>query len=254
MAEGGGEPEITAGLLVIGEEILSGRTADLNIVHVARWLTEHGIDLREVRVVGDVEAAIIEAVDALRGRYTYVFTTGGIGPTHDDITAEAIAGALGAPLREDERAVAMLRERFGEEGLSAARLRMARIPAGADLIENPLTRAPGFSVGNVHVLAGVPEIMRAMLEALRPRLRRGRLMRSTTVKAPMPESLLAAELTRLQQGFPDVSIGSYPQYNGGIFSTEIVLRCRDEERLAAVEGEVRKLIEGMERSPRQEAD
>src|SRR5215212_11199857 len=155
---------VTAALLVIGDELLTGRTKDKNIGYMAEYLTGIGIDLREVRVVPDDEAEIVAAVNALRARYAYLFTTGGIGPTHDDITADCIAKALGVPIDVDPRAVAMMMERYRPEDLNAARLRMARIPAGADLIDNPISRAPGFQIGNVIVMAGVPSINEAMLD------------------------------------------------------------------------------------------
>ncbi|MCC6984754.1 MAG: competence/damage-inducible protein A [Bauldia sp.] len=247
----------TAALLIIGDEILSGRTVDANIAHTARFLTARGIDLREVRVVPDVEAEIVTAVNALRGRYDLLFTTGGIGPTHDDITADAVAKALGVPLDNDARAVAMLKERFGVEGLSEARLRMARIPRGAELIANALTQAPGFSIANVHVMAGVPAIMQAMLDALAPLLPSGRPMLSRTVPADVPESYVAIEFEALQKRFPDVVMGSYPHQRDGRYHTELVLRSRDEARLAAAEDAVRAMVMDVEarkkRTPRDEA-
>src|SRR6266849_1944745 len=154
---------VTAAILVIGDEILSGRTKDKNIGHIAEYLTTIGIDLREVRVVADDEAAIVEALNTLRARYTYVFTTGGIGPTHDDITADCVAKAFGVPIDYDPRAVAIMRERFAESDLNAARMRMTRIPPGADLVLHKVSKAPGCWIGNVIVMAGVPAIMHAML-------------------------------------------------------------------------------------------
>src|SRR4051812_43176979 len=164
---------VTAALLVIGDEILSGRTKDKNIGYIAEYLTNIGIDLLEVRVVPDVEVEIVAAVNALRERYTYLFTTGGIGPTHDDITADSIARAFGVPIDHDPRAVALLKERYEPHELNEARLRMARIPHGADLIVNPISKAPGFRIGNVIVMAGVPSIMQAMLDNVEPTLRTG---------------------------------------------------------------------------------
>src|SRR5579863_6054278 len=155
---------ITAAVLVIGDEILSGRTKDRNVGYIAEYLTNMGIELREARVVPDVEAEIVAALNALRARYTYVFTTGGIGPTHDDITADAVAKAFGVAIGEDPRALAIMMERYKPEDLTAARRRMARIPEGADLIENPVSKAPGFRIGNVIVMAGVPSVMQAMLD------------------------------------------------------------------------------------------
>src|SRR5437762_12400297 len=168
----------TAAVLLIGDEILSGRTKDKNLGFIADYLTALGIDLKEARIVPDIEDEIVAAVNALRARYTYVFTTGGIGPTHDDITADAIAKAFGVPIAVDERAVAMLLERIPKADLNEARLRMARIPQGATLIPNSVSKAPGFSMGNVHVMAGVPSIMHAMLDALGPTLPTGKKMLS----------------------------------------------------------------------------
>src|SRR5947208_15279885 len=169
---------VTAAVIVIGDEILSGRTKDKNTGYIADYLVNIGIDLREVRVVPDVEEEIVAAVNALRVRYDHVLTTGGIGPTHDDITADAIAKAFGVPIDLDPRAVAILAERYGKADLNEARMRMARVPAGAELIANPISKAPGFSIGNVHVMAGVPAIMQAMLDALAPRLPTGEKMLS----------------------------------------------------------------------------
>src|SRR5579872_4726729 len=161
---GAQEKIVTAAILVIGDEILSGRTKDRNIGYIAEYLTNMGVELREARIVPDIEDEIIAALDALRARYTYVFTTGGIGPTHDDITADAVAKAFGAPIGEDPRAIALMMERYKPEELTEARRRMARIPQGADLIANPVSRAPGFRLGNVFVMAGVPTVMQAMLD------------------------------------------------------------------------------------------
>ena len=174
---------VTAALLVIGDEILTGRTKDKNIGYIAEYLTGIGIDLREVRIVPDVEEEIVGAVNALRQRYTYLFTTGGIGSTHDDITADCIAKAFGVGIGHDPRAVAMLQERYQPGELNEARLRMARIPDGADLIENPISRAPGFRLGNVHVMAGVPAIMQAMLDNIAPSLKTGARMIIETIDA-----------------------------------------------------------------------
>jgi molybdenum cofactor synthesis domain-containing protein len=255
MAEGEeGEGIVSAALLVIGDEILSGRTADANIAYTARFLTARGIDLREVRVVPDVEAEIVAALNALRTRYDTVFTTGGIGPTHDDITADAVAKAFGVSLLRDPRAVAMLQQRFGGEGLSEARLRMARIPAGGELIANSLTQAPGFSIGNVHVMAGVPSIMHVMLEALAPRLPAGRPMLSRTVAADVPESFVAIEFEALQKDFPDVAMGSYPHQRDGRYQTELVLRSRDELRLAQAEAAVAAMVRTVQATKRRRSE
>src|SRR6476661_5733878 len=183
---------VTAALLVIGGKILSGRTKDQNIGYVAEYLTAVGIDLKEVRVVGDEEASIVDALNALRHRYTYVFTTGGIGPTHDDITADCVAKAFGVSIDVDPRALAILQERVRTMGveMNEARLRMTRIPKGADLVENKVSAAPGFWIGNVIVMAGVPTIMQAMLDEVAPKLKIGVRMLSETVRADAREGVI----------------------------------------------------------------
>lgn len=239
----GAAETVTAGLLVIGDEILSGRTKDQNIGYIADYLAALGIDLCEVRIVGDEEARIVEAVDAMRRRYTYLFTTGGIGPTHDDITAEAVAKAVGAELRVDQRAVAMMRERYPVGELNAARMRMARIPAGAELVANPVTKAPGFWVENVIVMAGVPSIMQGMLDAVGPRLEQGARMLSAAIVAGLKEGDVAAELSELAARFPDVLVGSYPHFDGSAFTTTIVARSRSAERVTEAEAAIRAMVE-----------
>jgi molybdenum cofactor synthesis domain-containing protein len=225
----------TAAILVIGDEILSGRTKDRNIGFIADRMTDLGIDLKEVRIVADQKSAIIEAVQALRARYSVVFTTGGIGPTHDDITAETVAEAFGVAAPVDERAVAILQEHYDRTGreMTEARLRMARIPEGADLIENTVSGAPGFSIGNVHVMAGVPSIMQAMLDAVTPRLPTSIVMQSETIEANRGETDVSAMLADVQAGYPQVQIGSYPYHNGEKYTTRIVARSRDSEMLAS---------------------
>ncbi len=219
---------VTAALLVIGEEILSGRTRDENIGYVASYLTRVGIALREVRVVADVEAEIIAAVNELRRRFTYVFTTGGIGPTHDDVTTDAIAKAfeVGASVRDD--AVAAMRLQYTEEDLTPARLRMARIPEGAELIHNAVSRAPGYRLENVIVMAGVPRIMQVMLDEVMPRLAKGRPMLARAVRVDAPEGDVAPPLAALQAAHPEVQMGSYPFFEHRRFGTYIVLRTTDE--------------------------
>jgi molybdenum cofactor synthesis domain-containing protein len=238
------DTRITAGLLVIGDEILSGRTKDVNIGATADFCTDLGIDLKEVRVVSDEMDDIVDAVNALRARYTYVFTTGGIGPTHDDITADAIARAFGVALPINETARAMLETRWKETGteVNEARLRMARIPEGADLIVNSVSAAPGFRIGNVHVMAGVPVIMRAMLEALTPTLKGSRKVLSSAVKAAVGEGTIGGPLAALQAQFPDVKMGSYPQMGLGKVMTELVLRSADADRLAEATAAVRAMV------------
>lgn len=233
---------VTAAILVIGDEILSGRTKDKNIGYIAEYMTNIGIDLREVRIVPDVTEEIVAAVNALRARYTYVFTTGGIGPTHDDITADAIAAAFGVGIDHDPRAIAMLAERFPPDQLNEARLRMARIPAGAELIANSVSKAPGFILGNVHVMAGVPSIMQAMLDVVAPTLRTGVRMLSETVRAGLREGDIGTELARVQQAHPDVAIGSYPFFSDTGPDTNVVVRSRDPERLAAAVADVEAML------------
>ncbi|HEX8165310.1 MAG TPA: molybdopterin-binding protein [Beijerinckiaceae bacterium] len=232
---------VTAALLVIGDEILSGRTKDKNIGYVAEYLTGIGIDLREVRVVPDEEDEIVAAVNALRARYTYVFTTGGIGPTHDDITADAVAKAFGVPIEVDPRAKAMMLERYKPEDLNEARLRMARIPQGADLVDNPISRAPGFRLGNVIVMAGVPAIMQAMLDAVAPTLETGRKMTVETIDAGgIPEGLYAEGLGGIAKAHEGVAIGSYPSFSAAGFKNQIVVRGKES---GAVAGAVRSVEE-----------
>ena len=238
---------VTAALLVIGDEILSGRTKDKNIGYIAEYLTNVGIDLKEVRVVPDVESEIVEALNALRSRYTYLFTTGGIGPTHDDITADSIAKAFNAPIDVDPRAVAMMRERYKPEDLNEARLRMARIPQGADLIENPISRAPGFRLDNVVVMAGVPSIMQAMLDAVAPTLSTGARMIAETIPADkVPEGRYAQGLSEIAKAHADVSIGSYPSFGPNGFANQIVVRGKDEAAVAAATADVRSLVETLQ--------
>jgi molybdenum cofactor synthesis domain-containing protein len=234
---------VTAGLLIIGDEILSGRTKDQNIAYIAQYLTEIGIELKEVRVVADEEAAIVSALDALRYRYSYVLTTGGIGPTHDDITAECVAKAFGLPIDHDPRAVALLRQRFGGADLNEARLRMARIPVGADLILNRISTAPGFRIGNVIVMAGVPAIMQAMLDEVAPTLRTGAKMLSVTVRADAREGDIGGPLGDLAKAHPRVSIGSYPFFDERSGpNTNIVVRSRDPKQLAAAQSDVEAML------------
>ena len=229
---------VTAAVLVIGDELLSGRTKDVNIGYIADHLTAVGIQLKEVRVVSDVQIDIVDAVNALRARYDYVFTTGGIGPTHDDITADSIAAAFGVSIDVDDRALALMLPYYEKSGreLTPARLRMARIPHGADLIENSVSVAPGFMIGNVIVMAGVPKIMQVMLDAITPRLRTGRKLISRTVPIDGVEGDVADVLGAVQAAYPDVSMGSYPQMTSGKLSVQIVLRCADEALLDAAIG------------------
>ncbi|MFL5152912.1 MAG: competence/damage-inducible protein A [Microvirga sp.] len=235
----------TAGLLVIGDEILSGRTQDRNVAQVATWRNLQGIRLSEVRVVPDDLGRIGAAVNALRAAYDYLFTTGGIGPTHDDITADAIAKAFGVPIGIDERARAMMLERYKPEDLNEARLRMARIPHGADLVDNPISRAPGFKLGNVIVMAGVPSIMQAMLDAVAPTLSTGARMQVEAIDAAgVPEGIYAEGLGAIAKAHDGVTIGSYPSFSAAGFKNQIVVRGKDA---AAVAGAVRAVEDLLER-------
>ncbi len=236
---------ITAGLLVIGDEILSGRTKDKNIGYIAEYLTALGIDLEEVRVVPDEEPEIVAALNALRQRYTYVFTTGGIGPTHDDITADAVAKAFGVSIDYDPRAVAILEARLAAIGstMNEARMRMTRMPAGAELVLNKVSAAPGFRIGNVIVMAGVPHIMQAMLDDVAPSLETGAKMLSESVRADCREGDIGTELGEVAKAHAGVVIGSYPfldEERGP--NTNVVVRSRDPERLAAAKAAVEAML------------
>jgi len=235
----------TAALIVIGDEILSGRTEDRNISQVARWLNEQGIRLTEVRVVPDEEKAIVIAVNSLRTLYDYVFTTGGIGPTHDDITVDSIAAAFGVPVVIHPEARHVLEDYYKDRsgGLTEARLRMARAPAGAELIPNPSSGAPGVRMGNVYILAGVPNIAKAMLAALDGQLQGGRPMVSATIRAHAAESDVAELLREVQDEHPRVSIGSYPFYRDGKFGADFVIRSEDEELVDKCAKALRKRLE-----------
>jgi molybdenum cofactor synthesis domain-containing protein len=236
---------VTAGLLVIGDEILSGRTKDKNIGYVAEYLTALGIDLEEVRVVGDDEGAIIGALDAMRHRYTYVFTTGGIGPTHDDITADCVAKAFGVSIDVDARALAIMQERLAATGteMNEARMRMTRIPKGAELVLNKVSGAPGMWIGNVIVMAGVPSIMQAMLDEVAPKLKTGVRMLSQTVRAEAREGDIGTQLGEIAKANPDVVIGSYPFFDPQRGpNTNVVLRARDARKLAAATRAVEDML------------
>jgi molybdenum cofactor synthesis domain-containing protein len=235
----------TAAILIIGDEILSGRTVDQNTPWIAEKLAEHGIKLREVRVVPDDYTDIINAVNALRSHYTYLITTGGIGPTHDDITAAAIAQAFAVPVKEDPDARKILEDYYGTRELNDARLKMAAVPEGAVLIDNPVSGAPGFKMENVYVLAGVPRIMQGMLEGFIDGLIGGDPMLSNTITCDLYESQVAKDLGSLQDKYPDVSIGSYPQYRGGILGLSLVLRATDAALLDNATDEVIAVIEAL---------
>jgi molybdenum cofactor synthesis domain-containing protein len=234
---------VTAALLVIGDEILSGRTKDQNIAYIADFLSKIGIDLREVRVVLDVMAEIVAAVNALRQRYDYLFTTGGIGPTHDDITAAAVAAALDVEILEDPRAMKLLLERMKPEDMNEARRKMARIPHGARLIENKISAAPGFWIANVIVTAGVPAIMQAMLDEVAPKLKTGTKMVAETVKAGgLFEGDYAAALGDLAAANPGLLIGSYPVFRDDGFHNEIVVRGKDAAKVEAAAAAIAAMV------------
>jgi molybdenum cofactor synthesis domain-containing protein len=240
---------VTAAVLLIGNEILSGRTRDANLNYIAIGLTAIGVRLREARVVPDVPEAIIAAVNELRARFDYVFTTGGIGPTHDDITAECIARAFGVPLVKDPRAVRLLTNHYGEANLTEARLRMAHVPEGAMLIDNPVSTAPGFQVGNVFVLAGVPAICRAMFDGLKGRLRTGDKVLSVTISGHVGEGVIAKGLGELQERYPMLEIGSYPFFRQSRFGASFVLRGTDAAALQSAAEELRALIRSLGAEP-----
>lgn len=231
-----------AALVIIGNEILSGRTTDANTPWIAERLTERGILLAEVRIIPDVERVIIDTVNDLRGKYDYVFTTGGIGPTHDDITAECIAKAFGVSLVKDANAFTALEHYYGIENLTPPRAKMALIPEGAQLIPNPVSAAPGFIIGNVHVMAGVPRIMQAMMDHLLSEIKAGKPILSNSISCSLPESRVADDLTALQEKYPDIDIGSYPHYRGGHLGLSLVLRGTNNENLDLATSEILAII------------
>jgi molybdenum cofactor synthesis domain-containing protein len=236
---------VTAALLVIGDEILSGRTKDKNIGYIADFLTALGIDLKEVRVVSDDEAAVVGALNALRKPYDYLFTTGGIGPTHDDITADCVAKAFGVPLPYHPEAVAILKARMAKLGgeLNEARMRMARVPEGAKLIANKISGAPGFWIGNVIVMAGVPSVMQSMLDDVAPKLKTGAKLLSVTIRADAKEGDVGAELGAIAKAHPGALIGSYPFFDEKMGpNTNIVVRARSPEKLKEVKEAVEEML------------
>ena len=226
---------VTAAVLVIGDEILSGRTKDKNLGFLAEQLTELGIQLREARVLPDIEAEIADAVNHCRAKYDYVFTTGGIGPTHDDITADSVGAAFGLPVTPHPEAVALLTRHYQETGaeFNSARMRMARTPEGASLVENPISKAPGFRVENVYVMAGIPVIAEAMFMSLKHELVGGDPVLSRSLRAYLPEGTLAEGLGAIQQRFADVAVGSYPFHRDGRYGAALVCRSTDRDRLDA---------------------
>ncbi len=233
---------VTACMVVIGNEILSGRTRDSNMHFIAGRLTELGVRLREARFIPDVEETIIAVINEVRAKYDYVFTSGGIGPTHDDITADSMAKAFGVGIDVNPVARARLEAHYEAGQLTPARLRMARIPLGASLIDNPVSKAPGFRLGNVFVMAGVPSIMQAMFEGVTHELVGGDRLLSRTVSSPMPEGQLAEPLGALQLEYPDVDLGSYPFFRSGRSGTSIVLRSTDRARLDMAAEEMKKIM------------
>ncbi len=243
MSEADNDAPVSAAILVIGDEILSGRTKDKNVGYIAEYLTAIGVDLREVRIVADVEEDIVAALNALRHRYSYVFTTGGIGPTHDDITADSVAKAFGVPIDYDPRAVALLRQRFQGPDLNEARMRMTRIPHGAELVTNKVSLAPGFWIGNVIVMAGVPSIMQAMLDEVGPKLKTGKQMLSVSIRADAREGDIGTELGEVAKAHPGASFGSYPFFDDTSGpNTNVVVRSRDPHALAAAKTAVENML------------
>ena len=236
---------VTAAVVLIGDEVLSGRTQDKNLSFIAQFLGEINIQVGEARIVPDQQPRIVEAVNALRPQYDYVFTTGGIGPTHDDITADAIAAAFNVGIDYNDEAMAILRTRYDDKDLNQARMRMARIPHGARLIENPVSKAPGFQIENVFVLAGVPKIMQAMMGSLAPNLKGGAKMMSRTVRCDIGEGWIAARLEALQEKFPDVAIASYPFFEKHGMGTNLVARSTDEAALDQAEAALIDIAKGI---------
>ena len=236
---------VTASLVIIGNEILSGRTQDKNISYIAVKLNSAGIQLREVRVVPDIEKEIVDAVNAVRARYDYVFTTGGIGPTHDDITSASVAAAFDVALHRHPDAEAALRAHYTPDQINESRLKMADVPVGSELIPNAVSTAPGFRIGNVFVMAGVPRIMQAMLDAIMPHLKGGATVLSVSVTTNLPEGTIAAGLTEIQNNYPGIDIGSYPMYERGNLSTTLVLRSPDAALNDAARREIETMIESL---------
>jgi len=240
---------VTACMIIIGNEILSGRTKDKNLGFVAERMSEWGIRLMEARVIPDIEATIVETVNTCRAQYDYVFTSGGIGPTHDDITAAAVAKAFGVTLHRHPDALKIMQRQHKPEDLNEARLKMADVPEGSTLIDNPVSGAPGFQIGNVYVMAGVPMIMQAMLEGLRHKLVGGAPVMSRSVRAFLPEGVVAEGLGVIQARHADLDIGSYPFFRKGRFGTSLVLRGTDEDELEQARGEVEALIRELGETP-----
>ena len=231
-----------AALIIIGNEILSGRTKDKNLAYLAEWLNEIGIQLYEVRVIRDDEKEIVDCVNLLRKKYDYVFTTGGIGPTHDDITTESIAKAFNVELETNPEALRILQSYYKEGELNEARLKMTLLPKGAELVENPVTKAPGFKMENVFVMAGIPSIMQGMLEGAKAFLKVGNKMTSKSIDVFMPESYVAEELSKMQDNYPEVEIGSYPFNKEGQFGTSLVMRSANLDSLERCASDVAEMV------------
>jgi len=245
-------PAPTAAVLVIGNEILSGRTQDANLNWIAQRLTAKGIRLSEARVVPDVEDEIVDAVRALSRRYSYVFTTGGIGPTHDDITVDAMAKAFGRKAIIHPEAAARLEKHYGAGNVTPTRLRMARVPEGAELVDNPVSAAPGIRIENVFIMAGVPSIMRAMVDGILPTLTGGAVVLSRAIACQVAESVLAEPLEAIQKAHPDIDIGSYPWFRGGRFGVSLVARGTEAAALETVAREIAAMVRDLGGDPVEE--
>lgn len=249
MADSSAEKIVTAAVLIIGSEVLSGRTQDANLAYIAKGLGEVGVVLREARVIPDIAEVIIATVNALRGTFDYVFTTGGIGPTHDDITAECVARAFGVPLILHPEALRMFQSHYQPGELNAARLRMAHTPEGASLIPNPVSRAPGFRMGNVFVMAGIPRVMQGMFDGVKHDLKGGPPLLSRTVSCGLAEGVLAQGLGEIQARHPELEIGSYPFYRRGQYGVSLVLRGREAARIEAAAAEVAAMVRALGGTP-----
>ena len=246
------EKIVTACVLIIGNEILSGRTQDTNLAYIATGLNEVGVTLREARVIPDIAEVIVATLNEVRAKFDYVFTTGGIGPTHDDITSECVAKAFGVPWTLHPDAHKLFLDHYKPGELNAARLRMAHTPEGASLIRNPVSRAPGFRMGNVFVMAGIPRVMQAMFDGIKHDLKGGRPMQSRSVSCHLAEGVVAQGLGEIQSRYADLDIGSYPFYRRGEFGTSLVLRGRDPARLASGTEEVVALVKRLGGTPVEE--
>ena len=242
----------TACVLVIGNEILSGRTGDKNIQFLATRLNELGVRLREVRVIPDMPDVIVGTVNECRAAFDYVFTTGGIGPTHDDITSECVAAAFGVALHRDPNAIAILAPHYGPDGFTEARMRMATVPEGSELIQNPVSAAPGFRLENVYVMAGIPAVMQAMFETITHQLAGGEPVLSRSVRVIVGESVIADQLGELQRHYPDIDIGSYPAVRRQQFGVSLVLRATDAALLDQAIGELMDMLNDMGLDPMEE--